>query len=404
MTLKLTWRNLWRNRRRSLITMSSIAFAVMLAVVMGSLQKGVFDNLIQNVVSFYSGYLQVHHKGYWDEPVLDESFAEDTALTGKLRGVPGVQAIVPRLETFALASAGNLTKGCMVAGTDPALEGKMTGLPGKITRGAYLDGRGSGIIVGEGLAAKMRLGVNDTIVLLGQGYQGSMAAGKYRILGLLKFGAPQLNETMVYMDLATARSFTGAENMLTSLAFGLDDRRELRSIQQAVRQLVGSEYEVMTWEEMMPEIENHIRADGASLSIMTGVLYMIIAFGLFSTVLMMMAERRFEFGMLIAIGMKKAALARMLILENLMITLIGTLLGMAISLPVVLYLQYRPLRFTGKVAAAYEQFGFEPIFPAALDGGIFLNQALTVVAIALVIGLYPMVHVARINPVEAMKK
>jgi ABC-type lipoprotein release transport system permease subunit len=192
--------------------------------------------------------------------------------------------------------------------------------------------------------------------------------------------------------------------MLTSLAFGLDDRRQLPSIRQAVRQQVGSGYEVMTWEEMMPEIENHIRADGASLYIMTGVLYLIITFGLFSTVLMMMAERRFEFGMLIAIGMKKAALGKMLILENLLITLIGTLLGMALSLPIVVYLKHRPLRFTGKVAAAYEQFGFEAIFPAAVDGGIFLNQALTVVAIALLVGLYPMVHVARINPVEAMKK
>jgi ABC-type lipoprotein release transport system permease subunit len=404
MTFKLTWRNLWRNPRRSLITMSSVAFAVMLAIVMGSLQKGIFDNLIRDVVSFYSGYLQVHHEGYWDEQVLEESFPEDAAMVRKLSQIEGVKAVVPRLETFALASVGSLTKGCLVAGTEPERERAMTRLPEKLSAGEYLDGRGKGILIGEGLARKLQVGVDDTVILLGQGYQGSMAAGKYRVLGLLRFGAPQLNDAMVYMDLVTARQFTGAENLLTSLAFALENPQDLARIQQAVRKVSGPGYEVMTWGEMMPEISNHIKADRAGLYVMIGILYSIIAFGLFSTVLMMMAERRYEFGMLIAIGMKKSRLALTLVMENLFITIIGTLAGMAVSLPLVMLLKQKPLRLTGNVAEAYEKFGFEAIFPAALDGAIFLNQALTVMVLALVIGLYPIVHVARINPVMAMKK
>jgi ABC-type lipoprotein release transport system permease subunit len=384
--------------------MSSIAFAVMLAIVMGSLQKGVFDNLIRNVVSFYSGYIQIHHEGYWDEQVIEESFPEDSALAARLGRIPGVLAVVPRLESFALASAGSVTRGCMVAGTAAERERAMTRLDEKLTAGTYLDGSGSGVLVGEALARKLQLGVNDTLVMIGQGYQGSMAAGKYRVRGILRFGAPQLNETMVFMDLATARQFTGADRQLTSLAFALDNPQELEQVRTAVQKASGAGYEVMTWKEMMPDIENHIRADAASLYIQSGVLYLIIAFGLFSTILMMMAERRYEFGMLIAIGMKKFNLGTMLLLENLLMTFMGTLAGMAFSLPVVLFLKHRPLRFSGQVAKAYEQFGFEAVFPATLDGGIFIIQALTVMVISLLIGVYPMLHVARINPVIAMKR
>jgi ABC-type lipoprotein release transport system permease subunit len=403
MILKLTWRNLWRNPRRSLITISSIAFAVMLAIVMGALQKGVFDNLVRNVVSFYSGYLQVHRAGYWEERVIEESFAEDSARLSSLAQVPGVRAIVPRLESFALASSGNTTKGCMVTGTEALPENLMTGLQGKISQGGYLDGTGRGVLLAEGLARKLGIGVQDTLVLLGQGYQGRFAAGKYPVRGVARFGAPELNNTMVFMDLPVAQAYLGAESQLTSLAFAIDAPENLPRIKEALLQRIGPGYEVMTWEEMMPEIERHIRADNIGFYIQAGILYLIIAFGMYSTLLMMLAERRHEFGMLVAIGMKKARLTGMLLAENIMLSVLGTTAGMVLALPLVLYLKHRPIRFGGQVAKAYEQFGFEAVFPAALDGGIFITQALIVLSLALVIGIYPVWHVARINPVASMK-
>jgi ABC-type lipoprotein release transport system permease subunit len=280
----------------------------------------------------------------------------------------------------------------------------MTGLRGKISAGAYLDGSGSGVVVAEGLARKLRLGVRDTIVLLGQGYQGSFAAGKYVVRGLARFGAPQLNNTMVFMDLPDAQAYAGADGQLTSLAFAIDDPENLARIKDAVMQRTGAGYEVMTWEEMMPDIEHHIRADRAGFFIQAGILYLIISFGLYSTLLMMLAERRREFGMLVAIGMKKMRLAAMLLAEHVMLSVLGTSAGMLFALPVVLYLQHRPIRFSGQVAKAYEQFGFEAIFPATPDGGIFITQALIVLTLSLLIGIYPVLHVARINPVVSMKK
>jgi putative ABC transport system permease protein len=160
----------------------------------------------------------------------------------------------------------------------------------------------------------------------------------------------------------------------------------------------------MTWKEMMPDIENHIRADSAGFYIWTGILYLIIAFGIFSTLLMMTTERKYEFGMLVAIGMKKIRLGMMLLSEALLITIMGTLTGILMGVPLVWYFRYRPIRFKGQVARAYEQFGFEPIFPAVFEANIFITQALIVFILAFIIGLYPIWSVSRIDPVKAMKK
>ena len=400
---RLTWRNLWRNKRRTIITMASISFAVVLAIVTKSLQDGVFGNLIKNMVSFYSGYIQVHRKGYQDEQVLENSFLLSDSVIKQIHQ-RSVTVVVPRIESFALASTGNTTRGCMVVGTDPEKENALSSLKSKLINGGFFSKDENVALVAEGLARRLNLSGNDTIVLLGQGYHGAVAAGKYAIKGIVKFGHPQLNDGLVYLPLAAAQDFLNAENVVTSIAIAIDDPENLDIIRQAVASKLDEEYEVMTWKQMMPDVENHMKADAAGFYVWTGILYLIIAFGIFGTILMMTAERKFEFGMLIAIGMKKIKLAKMLIAETLLISFFGTATGMLISVPVVWHLQQHPIHFTGNMAKAYEAFGFEAIFPATFNGNIFLSQAFIVLLIALIIGIYPLWYVTRLNAVKAMRK
>jgi ABC-type antimicrobial peptide transport system permease subunit len=159
----------------------------------------------------------------------------------------------------------------------------------------------------------------------------------------------------------------------------------------------------MTWEELLPEISSHIEADNASALMFSGILYLIIGFGFFGTIMMMTAERKFEFGMLIAIGMKKTKLSLILLGETFLITILGICFGFLISIPVVIYFMAYPIRFTGEWGKAWEKFGFEPVMPAAFDPSIFMNQSIIVFILALIIGLYPFWHIRRINPVTAMK-
>lgn len=404
MILKLIWRNLWRNSRRTLITMASIAFAVLFAIIMKSFQNGVFNNLIKNVVGYYSGYVQIHQKGYWDEQVLDNCFALDNSLIEKLKQNPQVNVIVPRLETFVLISKGNSTKGCMLVGTDAVKENELTQLKNKIIKGAYFNNNEEVVILAEGLAKRINATVNDTIVLFGQGYHGVMAAGKFKIKGIVHLASPQMNDAFVYLPLPATQYYLSAENRVTSMSLGIDNPENMNAVVKNLQPSIGKNYEVMPWQEMMPEIANHIKADGFSFYIFSGILYLIIGFGLFGTILMMTVERMYEFGMLIAIGMKKSKLKIILLGETFLITLLGVILGILLSMPSVIYLQEKPIRFSGEIAKAYEQFGFEALFPAEFDLNIFFTQSMIVLFMALLIGLYPLWFVNGLNPVNAMKK
>ena len=363
MIIKLIWRNLWRNSRRTLITTASIAFAVLFAILMQSFKDGIFNNLIKNVVGYYSGYIQVHQDGYWDEQVLDNAFIMEDALTNQLEQIAKIEKIVPRLETFILISKGEITKGCMLVGTDATIEDKFSKLSAKIIQGDYFNNNDEVVIIGEGLANRLNVSVLDTIVLFGQGYHGMMAAGKYPVKGIVHLAAPDMDEGFVYMPLPAAQYLLSAENLLTPIALGISNPSDMNSIMTDMKSSISQDYETLSWEELMPDIANHIESDSFTFYIFIGILYLIIGFGLFGTIMMMTVERRYEFGMLIALGMKKVKLQLTLLGETILITFLGVLIGILVSLPIVLYLNRHPIRLTGEVAEAYEQFGFEAIFP-----------------------------------------
>lgn len=395
---------MWRNRHRTIIAMASIFFAVLLTVVTSSLQKGVFDNMVKNVVSFYSGYLQVQHEAYWDERILDNTFQRSEKLENSLRSDPSVVSITPRLESFALASSEELTKGCMVVGIAPVEENEITALAEKVVEGHYLAAEDRGALMGEGLAERLRVHAGDTIVLLGQGYQGATAAGKFAIRGVLKFGSPDLSNQFLFLTLREAQYLYGAEDRLTSYVLDLRDPGRLSEAETALQSKLGAGLSVMTWEEMMPEMVQHINTDQGSMAIIQGILYLLVSLGILGTLLMMMIERKYEMGMLIAIGMKKVKLMQLMVMESVVTVLTGCSLGLLVSFPVVYWLKEHPIRFTGEIGDVYEEFGFEPIFPATLDGDIFLAQGFVVFAVGLLLSLYPIIRIARLDPVEAMKK
>ena len=204
---------------------------------MRAMQLGSYDLMIRSMVRFYSGYIQIHSDGYWDEQTLDNSFEFDEEFIKNVEKTNGVELVVPRLESFALGSSGELTKGVMVVGTDPELENKFMQLSDKLTEGSIFKSEDKSILIAEGLAGYFGIGVNDTLVLLSQGYHGVSAAGKYQISGIVKFGTPQLNDRILFLPLNEAQWFYGAENRITSLALLVEDRNKIEEI---IAQLKGT--------------------------------------------------------------------------------------------------------------------------------------------------------------------
>lgn len=401
----LAWRNIWRNKRRTLITLASITFAVFFACLMQALQLGSYENMIGNAVRFYTGHVQIHAKGYWEEKSIDNSFAADAGTRRDLQKIPGVSVVVPRLESFALASYGNATRGAMVTGIDPAQEDALTGLKDRLRSGQYLAPDDRGALIGRGLADYMKVGVGDTIVLIGQGYHGVNAAGKYAIRGIVKLPSPEMNNAIVYLSLPEAQYLYGAHNMLTSYSLVLGSDKLVPEVVAAIKRRVNMErHEVLDWREMMPELVQSIELDYASGLILLFILYAVIGFGIFGTFLMMTAERRYEFGIMVASGMKRRILQLVLLLEILLLAIGGVLSGLAISLPPIIYLHYNPIPVSGDLATMYERFGIEPIIPFSVDVSIFTQQAWVILILTLVLSVYPLWHIHKLNIVRAIRR
>lgn len=405
MYFKLAWRNIWRNKRRSFITIASITFAVFLACVMRSMQLGSYERMIENAARFYTGYIQIHKNGYWDEKTIDNSFQFDASLLTSVEKTKGVLVSVPRVESFALASFNNKTKGSLVMGIDPNREDDLTRIREKIIKGNFLDNNTSGAIVSEGLAKYLHIEVGDTLVLIGQGYHGSNAAGLFPVQGIAKFNFPAQNNQTIYLTIQKAQWFYGLDNQLTSLALVVDKADNVdRIVGDMTAKLDTATLEVMGWRDMMPELVQGIEIDSISGRIMLWILYAVIGFGMFGTFLMMTAERMYEFGIMMSIGMKRITMQFTIFLEMAMMVSIGLMTGIGISLPILIYYYHHPIFFGGEMAEVIEKFGIEAVYTFSLQPSLFYNQAWVILFMALILGIYPLFIIQKLKPVEAMRE
>lgn len=402
MYLILAWRNIWRNPRRSLITMASVFFAVLLAIFMRSATKGVYENMTDTMVRFSSGYIQIHAKGYWEERVLDNTFVQSVGLVDTLMDL-GAASVVPRLETFALLSYGDKSRPVAIIGIDPVRESEVTGLDKKVVAGKLPTHNDHGILLGSKLAQVMRVGIGDTVVLIGQGYHGSMAAALLPVRTILRFGSPKLDENLAYMPLRSCQAVFSADSLLTSYSIMISDPGSVLDKTARIRSMLDStRYETMHWKEMLPELDQLIEADSAGHYLTIYLLYLVISFGLFGTMLMMTRERLHEFGILVAIGMKKQVLGMIVVAELFFISMAGIISASLVGYPLVSWLKYHPIQVGGRVGELYEGFGLEAIIPCSNDPGVIAYQALLVMAVTMLLSLYPFIKIQRLQPLQAI--
>jgi ABC-type lipoprotein release transport system permease subunit len=359
---------------------------------------------IKNSVEYYTGYIQIHEKGYFDDPVLDNSFLPSDSLYNIVVSHPNVKSLLPRIESFALASSGEITKGGIVMGIDAKNDNKLTQLEDKLVAGNLpLEGE-NGIVLAQKLAEYLKVELGDTVVLLGQGYHGISAAGKYNVVGILFFPVPNLNNSLMYLDVETASELYSTEGRLTSWVVLLNDNDKYVETTSELGEIVPENIEVLNWETYSADVKQGIDADDASGQIILMILYVIIGFGIFGTVLMMIAERKKEFAIMVAVGMQKSKLALVVIIETLFIITIGLISSIGASIPVIYLLHLNPIRFGGELEAMFETYGMEPIMPMAWESSYFVNQTIVVIVLALVAIAYPLFNIFKFNVIKALRK
>ncbi|MGB9747830.1 MAG: ABC transporter permease [Bacteroidales bacterium] len=402
--LKMAWRNLGRNRRRTAITTASVLFAVFFATVEQSFHLGIWHNLLENVLHSYTGYLQIHASGYQENKNFDYTFPWNEDTEKALHVSKDIKALIPRLESFALASSGERTKPVIVAGIDPGKEYGFSHLPEKLAQGKMLEPEDQGALISRRLAEYLKLKVGDTLLLISQGYAGTSAAGIFPVRGIVRLPAPEWDNQMVYLTLPTARQFYSAENMLTTLVVDLRNPSTLEKTAGKLSHTLGSHFEVLTWKQMLTELYQQYISDVGSGYILLGLLYLIIGFGIFGTLMMMLNERRYELGVMTAVGMKKRKVAVLISTEVVLLAFLGILLGIAAALPVMLWFHHHPVTLSGTMAKTMEIYGMEPEIPALLEPGFIFKQGIAVLLLTFMALVWPVISVFRLSPVKALRR
>ena len=354
-------------------------------------------------MGFYEGHLQIHGRDYWEKRSFDQSMEMSGAELDSICSLSMVEKAAPRLETISLASHRTATKIASIVGIDPYRENELTGLRKRMIAGSYLDSGSTGAVVSQGLARLLDVAVGDSVVLYGQGYQGETAAAIVPVQGILQYPLPEFNNSMIYLSLGYARRLYSATGRLTSVALLLKDARELDAATALIRTKVNGNKEVMTWKEMMPELVQGIELNDGGTYLMLLILYVVIGFGIFGTVMMMTVERTREFGILISVGLKRWRLIFITVIESILVSSVGLVAGVIISIPPVYYFYLHPFRLGGDYAKAMLAYGFEPIVPLSISPIVFTIQGLSVFALGVLSSLYPLVVIHSLRPVRAMR-
>jgi ABC-type lipoprotein release transport system permease subunit len=423
-TLIIAWRNIWRNKRRSLITIAAIFMAVLLSVFMRSMQKGSYEMMIQGGIN-QVGYLQIHKNGYWDNQSINKAMILTPKVEQKIGEVENISDINPKFMNFGLASSGEQTKAAMIMGILPQKEDDYSGLSKKLIWGNYLNEKDNGVLIAEKLAVFLKLAeieydstinkkgevtlkphiniLEDSLVIISSGYQGISAYGIFPVRGIVKLPTPQENSRMIYLSLNEAQNIFSpyVPNLTTAVALDLKEPNQLEQTKSVLLQKLGDNYEVMTWKEMLTEIVQSIQMDNAGGVLMLGLLYVIVGFGLLGTVIMITMERRKETAVMLSIGMQKTKILLMNVMETAILGFSGVIVGILLSWPFVYYLNLNPIPIKGDMAGMMETYNMEPVLPFSMDPEIFIDQGLTVLIISFIVVLYPVFNIIRLKPVHA---
>ena len=406
--LMMAWRNIWRNPRRTVLTLSAIAFACLILVFMLSFQLGSYDAMINASVRIHAGHVQVQAEGYHEEGKMRMVVPNPSDVGEALSAVPEIESYTFRANGFSLVSSESRTHGGMVIGIDSEREAAVSRLPELVREGEYLhDGAGNGALVGSVLARNLQVGVGEKLTLLGQGRDGSVAATVVTVQGLYRSGIDELDRSVVYIPLAHFQevySMRGAVHRAVALVDRLADvgpaRRalaeRLRTVQPADRRLV-----VLDWNDIMPGLLQGIKLDLISGFIFYVLLVVVVAFSILNTFLMAVLERTKEVGVLMAIGTRPLRLLRLILFESAFLTAVGIAGGIVLGAAVTLYFQQHGLDLGGS-SEILEKFGISGRLYPRLTVVSAVAGPLLVLLITVFTALVPAVKVIRLDPVEAM--
>lgn len=402
MVLKLAHRNIWRNKRRSLIVIISVAVGITATILTDTLSMGMIFQIFDNQLGSHVAHLQIHKKGFNDNRIIQNYLPDSKRIEKALEPYSEQFSFSRRVMTFGLLSSASSSSGVSIIGIEPDKEEQVTKIKKSVTAGTYLTGAFNEIIIGRDLAEKLDVRVGDKVVALASTLQGHVGSDVFRIVGLYETFSSEFDKSFIYISLGNAQRMLSMEENISEFAILLNDREKADELKALFANELGVEYEVLTYADILPLMLVQIDMYQQSMIIFYVIIGIALILGIINTMLMSVFERIQEFGVLMAIGMRNRSLFTMIILEAFLLGIIGTVLGFGIG-----YILYLPLTVHGldlsMFSAGLKSFGTGAvIYPVLTMTGII--NALTLIPLMTVLGaLYPALRAIRLQPISAIR-
>ncbi|MFZ6032846.1 MAG: ABC transporter permease [Melioribacter sp.] len=399
---KMAWRNIWRNKRRSILTLLAVGFATLASIAMRGVQLGTYEINIVNAVEMLTGYIQIQRPDYKEDRSVNQAFYPDENLITRLSEIPHIVSFSRRIYADGLISKGDNSLGAAIIGVDKNEEQKVSRILTRVTAGKVFDNPYE-IVIGYKLLDNLKSKIGDEVVVLAQGADGSMGNLKFKVVGALRTGSPQIDEMGVMMNLETADELLAMYGRIHAIAIKVDELTNIQEVKENILPLLNRKLGVYDWGELMPDFKETIEFDNISGIFYLLILISIVAFGILNTVLMSVTERFNEFGVTLAIGMPQLKLVLLVLIETMMLALTGILIGNLLGWGVNYYLFVNPVEFGGEIKDLYELYGFMPVIKSSLEFSIFLNTTLTVMIISAIAVIYPLYKVYNLEPLKGIR-
>lgn len=402
--LRLALRNVFRNQRRSWITIAAIVAGLSSLIFLWAFIDGVNEQMIENSTRYLSGHVQLHRTGYHEEQTLDLLLDDAGRRDRELEARPEVAAVTQRLEGSALMSAGDQSRGILVVGIDADHEVQVTTLNKTLRQGRFLNASDTNaVVLGDLTASALKVGVGSEVVLVTQAADGSIGANRYQVVGIFDTRMDMIDGVYVFLPLAAAQTLYAADGRVTSLVVRLKDRAIAPAFVSRLQAASGPDVEVLGWQKLLPNVVQSVSFHEVVGYILLLVLFVVVAVGVTNTVLMAVMERTREFGVMMALGTRQSQITRMVFYEACLLGLIGMVLGSASGYAITSFYAWRGIDLSEFGKAVQTMQGLSSVihpYPR-LDRILFVS--VLVILTVLATAIYPAWKAARLTPVEAIR-
>lgn len=400
--LRLAWRNIWRNHRRSLIILTSIVVGLVAIVFIEAVVRGFMRQSLDNQLGAHTAHLQVHRTGYHANPDINRFMSRPEDVDSALSADRRIGASSRRILATGLLTSARNSSGIMFVGVEPEREQHVTTIHRSIVAGRNLGTDPRETLISERMAKTLDIGLGDKVVAMSSTREGRVGSELFRVVGLFRTPIMEFDRMHAYIPYTTAQRLIGAGTEAAEFAMLLRSTADLNQVRDSLRAILGPEYEVQSYEDLIPSLAATVELTEKSMIIYYVILGLAMIFGIINTMMMSVFERIREFGVLKAVGMQDGMLFRMVLLEAAMLGTVGTSMGLVLGNALNAWIASTGLDFSW-FSEGLSSWGSGAIIYPVLDPLGSVRGGSLIIAMCILAALQPALKAVRLQPMDAIR-